>query len=115
MVGSSPRRKGSIVKHGYALNVGVTDVDDLEFGTHDLGGVHAVTLYPNGYGASIVGGARGLYGDGRNTFEVAVLRYENFDDPHSWSLTYDTPITDDVLSRVPRSNVTQVLHEIAAL
>ena len=32
-----------------------------------------VVKFPNGYGASVVGGALGLYGDGVHSFEVAVL------------------------------------------
>lgn len=47
----------------------------LEFGVHPvgLGGIIAQMKLDNGYTISVVGGRQGLYGDGIETFEVAVF------------------------------------------
>lgn len=49
--------------------------DDLEFEPHPngLGGKIAQMELGNGYKISVVGGGRGLYGDGETTFEVAMF------------------------------------------
>jgi len=45
--------------------------EDLKFNPHVLGGgVHAFLEFDNGQFASVVGGARGHYGDGVKTFEL---------------------------------------------
>jgi malate synthase len=48
----------------------------------------ALFKFDNGYGASVIHGAR-TYG-----VELAVAL---FDDQGDWRITYDTPITDDVI------------------
>ena len=47
----------------------------LNFKEHPvgLGGVIAQTKLDNGYTISVVGGRKGLYGDGIETFEVAIF------------------------------------------
>lgn len=67
-------------------------------------------FYPNGYGASVVC-HRGSYGGADGLFEVAVL----VGTEDSWDLTYDTPITSDVLPRVDFAEVAMALVFIAAL
>lgn len=49
--------------------------NDLEFGPHPtgLGGKIAQMELGNGYKISVVGGGKGLYGDGKTTFEVAIF------------------------------------------
>lgn len=49
--------------------------DKLDFKPHPvgLGGVIAQTKLDNGYTISVVGGRKGLYGDGIETFEVAIF------------------------------------------
>jgi hypothetical protein len=82
---------------------------DLEFKPHpnNMGGVQAIERFENGYGASVVctpytyGGKEGLY-------ELAVLG----GDGH---LTYDTPITNDVLGYLSKQEVTEVLIKIQQL
>ena len=70
-----------------------------------------VYRFANDYGASVVrglltvGGAEGL-------FEVAVIRFNGAND---WTLTYTTPITDDVIGRLTEDEVTEVLAKIEAL
>ena len=82
---------------------------DLEFRPHPnhMGGVQATEKFDNGYGVSVVktpysyGGKDGLY-------ELAVLNTDGH-------LTYDTPITDDVLGFLTEKDVTEVLIKIQQL
>ena len=82
---------------------------DLEFKEHPnhLGGVQAVITFDNGYGASVVrheysyGGKDGLY-------ELAVLNSDG-------ELTYDTPITTDVIGYLRDIDVTDVMEKIQLL
>lgn len=49
----------------------VKTFDDLVFKRHELkGAIQAVMTFYNGHRISVVGGGRGLYGDGINTFEI---------------------------------------------
>lgn len=85
---------------------------DLDFKAHpnSVGGKQAKVFFPNGYGASIVQ-FDGSYGSEDGLWELAVLRGDESD----WSLTYDTPITDDVRGYLRDSDVTAIMAEIAAL
>jgi hypothetical protein len=82
---------------------------DLEFKDHPngMGGVQAKIQFDNGFGASIVktpfsyGGTRGLY-------ELAIFGKDG-------DITYDTPITDDVLGYLSEVKVTETLAKIQAL
>jgi len=81
---------------------------DLEFKQHPLhDGIIARITFENEYGASVVrheysyGGKDGLY-------ELAVLSNEG-------ELTYDTPITNDVLGYLTDRDVTEVLIKIQQL
>jgi hypothetical protein len=49
--------------------------NDLIFKQHPIvpDGVQAIMKLKNGYEISVVGGGRGLYGDGKKTFEIAVF------------------------------------------
>jgi hypothetical protein len=81
---------------------------DLQFKQHrELNGVVARITFDNGYGASVVkhefsyGGKDGLY-------ELAVL-------DSNGDLTYDTPITDDVIGYLREQDVTEVMEKIQQL
>jgi hypothetical protein len=82
---------------------------DLEFKPHSLHteGVVSRIHFDNGYGASVVkhdysyGGKNGLY-------ELAVLSSDG-------ELTYDTPITNDVLGYLSKEDVTEILIKIQQL
>jgi hypothetical protein len=82
---------------------------DLEFGEHPshIGGVQARITFDNGYGASVVktpysyGGKDGLY-------ELAVLGTDGH-------LTYDTPVTSDVIGYLRDIDVTEVMEKIQQL
>lgn len=82
--------------------------DDIEFEKHEeLGGIVGRIMFDNGYGASVVrhimsyGGKQGLY-------ELAVLDKEEH-------LTYDTPITSDVVGHLTPEEVTNYLIKIQEL
>lgn len=66
--------------------------------------------FPNGYGASVVRGL-GTYGSIKGLWELAVIQFEEED----WSLTYRTPITDDVIGSLTPEDVEGILDRIAAL
>jgi hypothetical protein len=82
---------------------------DLEFVEHPshIGGVYARITFDNGYGASVVktpysyGGKDGLY-------ELAVLDKDGH-------LTYDTPVTNDVIGYLRDIDVTEVMEKIQQL
>lgn len=67
------------------------------------GGTQMLYEFPNGYGASLIEGGMAAYG-GR---ELAVL--------YKGQITYDTPITDDVLGYLSEDDVQPLLARIAAL
>jgi hypothetical protein len=82
---------------------------DLQFVEHPnhLGGVQARIQFENGYGASVVktpytyGGDKGLY-------ELAVFGKDGH-------ITYDTPITNDVIGYLRPQDVTDVMEKIQQL
>ena len=82
---------------------------DLEFQIMDpfMNGKQARIMFDNGYGASVVshnfsyGGSEGLY-------ELAVLGKDG-------DLTYDTPVTNDVLGWLTDKEVTEYMEDIQAL
>ena len=83
--------------------------NDLTFKTHPshMEGVQARITFENGYGASVVktpysyGGDRGLY-------ELAVFGTDGH-------ITYDTPITSDVIGYLRDIDVTDVMEKIQQL
>jgi hypothetical protein len=73
----------------------------------DMGGIYCRIQFENGYGASIVkhqysyGGKDGLY-------ELAVIDSEG-------QITYDTPITNDVIGYLTEEDVERHVNEIKNL
>ena len=74
--------------------------------------------FTNGYGASVIQGPHS-YGGPQGLYELGVIR---FDCPSgvwaggdSWGLTYETPITDDVLGHLSVEEVAAALVQIAML
>jgi hypothetical protein len=63
--------------------------------------------FENGYGASVIVSRNYLTGEATGTFELAVL-FEN-------DITYDTPVTDDVIAGLSESDVQDTLARIASL
>ena len=82
--------------------------NDLEFNPHPMGiGVQARITFDNGFGASIVKGPY-TYGGPEGLYEIAVLDKDG-------ELTYDTPITNDVLGHLTEDDVTNILSQIQNL
>ena len=94
---------------------------DLEFKPHPFGeGKQAKMFFPNGYGISVVRfkisdmGSRNGYGShtiNENQWEVAVL----FGNEKDWSITYNTPITEDVIGYCTGGDVTEIMEKIQLL
>ena len=92
-----------------------TKKNTLEMRAHPSGGIQKRYTFPNGMGASVVMWTRsydgmelGSYGAARGLWELAVLDREG-------EITYDTPITDDVLGHLTENKVEETLQEIANL
>lgn len=75
------------------------------------GGTQDVYQFPNGYGASVVR-HEFSYGGPEGKYELAVLRFLGYGER---TLTYDTPITDDVIGWLSDDEVQKTLSDIAAL
>ena len=84
--------------------------EDLDFIKLDDGfmkGVQCRMMFENGYGVSVVshtysyGGKKGLY-------EIAVL-------DKNGELTYDTPVTNDVIGYLSETGVTDVMKKVQEL
>ena len=98
----------SVSKLSQILGLDYKTFDDIDFEKHEeLGGVVGRITFNNGYGASVVrhmmsyGGKQGLY-------ELAVLDKEGH-------LTYDTPVTSDVVGHLTPEEVTNYLIKIQEL
>ena len=83
--------------------------NDLEFKPHpNVGmGIQARIQFDNGFGASVVKGPY-TYGGDEGLYELAVL-------DKTGDLTYDTPITNDVLGHLTEEGVTNILSQIQNL
>lgn len=80
--------------------------EDLVF-YHDGLNRTAKTQFKNGYGASVVIGPYS-YGGEEGLYEIAVL-------DSNFKITYDTPITDDVIGYLTPTEVTKYLKQIQDL
>lgn len=81
---------------------------ELNFQPHPMGiGDQCIVQYPNGYGASIVKGEY-TYGGKDGLYELAVFGKDG-------QISYDTPITDDVLGYLSEQDVEKTLTDIKNL
>ena len=83
---------------------------------HAIGnGTQRLYRFDNGYGDSVVqfmfGGGAGSYGASAGLWELAVLRWSG----EHFELTYDTPITRDVLGHLDEDEVQDYLRQIRDL
>ncbi|WP_175878869.1 hypothetical protein [Burkholderia sp. BCC0097] len=74
------------------------------------GGVQKIYRFENGFGASVVQ-HEFIYGGDAGLWELAVIKFNG----DSWSLTYDTEITDDVIGNLAWIEVKDLLSRINAL
>lgn len=91
---------------------------DLEFKPHQTGdGLHAVMLFPNGYGVSVVrfknsiSGTYYSYTSSEKEWELAVIKGGEKD----WTLTYETKITKDVIGHLKVRQVTAIMKQVQKL
>ncbi len=84
---------------------------DLEFKPHQLhSGVQAIIFFDNNYGASVIK-APWSYGGDKGLYELAVLQKH----PDGYKITYDTPITNDVIGYCTETDITRLLNQIEIL
>ena len=89
-------------------NLDTTVFKELNFQPHPAGmGQQCIVQFPNGYGASIVQGPH-TYGGSKGLYELAVFGKDG-------GITYDTPITDDVLGYLSEQDVEKTLLDIKNL
>lgn len=83
--------------------------EDLKFNDHPngMGGVQAKIQFANGYGASVIK-TPFSYGGKNDFYELAVLGQDGH-------ITYDTPVTNDVLGHLCEAEVTAILAQIQSL
>lgn len=84
---------------------------DLTFGQHINPNItdikQARMEFSNGYGISVLLGGYGIYSNGVDTYEVAIL--------HNGELCYDTGLCDDVLGHQTESEITELMVKIQQL
>ena len=84
---------------------------DLNFEKHKIqDGIQAKHFFDNGYGVSVVK-FPGSYGFQDDLYEVAILQGTE----DKWEITYDTPITNDVLGHRDEQDINIILKEVQAL
>ena len=82
----------------------IFDLDYKAFGRQKI------YKFPNGYGASVVRNKLS-YGSKKGLWELAIITFNDC----SWSLCYDTPITDDVIGNLVWDKVEEYLEKIKNL
>lgn len=96
----------TVTKFGYELNYKTEFIDLRPYADLAMRRMWRIQ-FPNKYGASIIGGGPGAYGDGEKTFEVMIL--------YDGEPCYDTPITNDVLGYQTEDEVHEILKQIENL
>lgn len=91
-------------KHLEKMTYGPRWIGDSEY-------VQYLYKFENGYGASVVKG-NGTYGFDADMWELAVIKW---DSDNKWDITYDTPITYDVLGYLTVEDVLELLKRIKNL
>jgi len=74
------------------------------------GGVQHLAFFPNGHGVSIVKHDYS-YGNKLGLWEMAVLKGNE----EAWEITYDTPVTSDVLGHLEENEVNEYVDQVIAL
>lgn len=86
--------------------------EDLEFKAHEATALgyktSAVMFFNNGYGVSVITGG---YGSAEKPYELAVL----FGSEEDYGITYNTPITDDVVGCLTSDEVTALMVRVQKL
>ena len=83
------------------------DLDFVKLDDEFIKGVKCSMVFENGYGVSVVSHTYS-YGGKDGLFEVAVLGKDG-------DLTYDTPVTNDVIGYLSPDDVTDVMKQVQNL
>jgi len=80
------------------------------------GGIQNIYRFPNNYGASVVSHSFS-YGHEQGLWELAVIYWPDPENPaiFAFDLTYDTPITGNVIGYLNDEEVNELLDQINAL
>ena len=84
--------------------------EDLEFRPHRnsvMSGVQSIMMFDNGYGVSVIK-TPFSYGGDRGKYDLAVL-------DSGENITYNTPVTEDVLGYLSEKDVTRYMIEVQKL
>lgn len=85
--------------------------NDLIFGQHINNCIkdtkQAMMQFNNGYGISVLLGGEGIYSNGIDTYEVAIL--------YNDELCYDSGLCDDVLGHQTEGEITELMEKIQQL
>lgn len=84
-----------------------------EWEDHLDGTEHYQFHFKNGYGASVIRGPHS-YGGPQGLYELAVLKRNRLYHRY-WDITYDTPITSDVLVNLEVDDIVKALEDISKL
>jgi hypothetical protein len=89
---------------------------DIDFKPHSVGqGLQGKIFFDNGYGVSVVrfkiGERYSSYTNNEDEWELAVL----FGNEKEWELTYNTPITNDVIGWLSSEDVTEIMRKVQGL
>jgi len=76
-------------------------------------GMQIVFRFDNNYGLSVVSHSFS-YGNKQEKFEIAIIKF-NSEDDDDWNITYDTPITDDVLGYQSKGDALDVIRKTIEL
>jgi hypothetical protein len=90
--------------------------EDIEFKPHGMGdGLQGLIFFPNGYGVSVVrfkfNDRFGSYTSNDDEWELAVI----FGNENEWDITYNTPITSDVMGHLSSEEVTDIMKQVQEL
>lgn len=89
--------------------------DTVDMGGGGMSHNRRVYAFPNGFGASVIWGGPSVYGDEDKPYELAVTTYDDINDQDTFHLTYDTPITDDVIGHQNEEQIRDLLIRIKNL
>ena len=84
----------------------ISNFKKIEEDSHRIG-VKCRMVFENGYGVSVVSHTHS-YGGSKGLFEIAVLGKDG-------DLTYDTPVTNDVVGYLNPDEVTEIMEHVQSL
>lgn len=89
---------------------------DIDFQPHSVGdGLSGKIFFDNGYGVSVVrfkiNDRYSSYTNNEDEWELAIL----FGNEKEWELTYNTPITNDVIGWLTEDKVTDIMKKVQEL